>query len=82
MLTRGMGYEADLQGEGTHLMSDNINLERQLREALAQCEKLRFENEQLKDQLGKHAGPSGAEPGTPSISFGENSSGVTNQSST
>ncbi len=77
MLLREMGHATDLQGEDAHLMSDNINLEQRLREALAQCEKLWLENEQLKNQLGKHAGPSIAEPATPSNSSGENSPGVT-----
>lgn len=36
-------------------MSDTVNLERQLQEALAECEKLRVENTQLKTQLGKNA---------------------------
>jgi hypothetical protein len=56
------------------------NLERQLQEALAECEKLRVENAQLKTQLGKNAGPSVEADLNASISD-ENLPTVNNQSS-
>ena len=62
-------------------MSDNVNLERRLQEALDKCEKLRVENTQLKGRLGKSADSFTAEPGPNSIALDKNPSGVTNQSS-
>ena len=62
-------------------MSDNVDLERLLQEALAQCEKLRVENTQLKDRLGKSADSFTAEPSPNSSALDKNPSGVTNQSS-
>jgi superfamily II DNA or RNA helicase len=62
-------------------MSDSVNLERQLQEALAQCEKLRVENTQLKAQLGKSADSLATEPVPSSSVFDQNPSGVTSQSS-
>ena len=61
-------------------MNDNVDLERQLQDTLAQCEKLCVENAQLKDQLGKSAGSSTAKPALNSSAFDKNPSGVTNQS--
>ena len=62
-------------------MIDNVDLERLLQEALAQCEKLRVENTQLKDRLGKSADSFTAEPGPNSSALDKNPSGITNQSS-
>ncbi len=62
-------------------MSDNVDLERQLREVLAQCENLRVENAQLKEQLSKSGSPVTAQQATTSNAFDKNSSVVTNRSS-
>ncbi len=59
----------------------HADLERQLQEALAQCEKLRAENTQLKTQLDKGASPSIVEPTPNASGLSENSPTVNNQSS-
>ena len=59
----------------------HTDLERQLQEALAECEKLRAENTQLKTQLDKGASPSTVEPTPNAIELGENPPAANNQSS-